>query len=172
MRYVYLYVPTVRLIIIQGLHSTLFLPQWIHISRWYNFIPLPLIGQMCTLIKLVRAVDSAMEPLDQLYFVYNSESESVFLAFKSSDLEPHLLEVVSIQELLLHRNYSYELQLVIHSMAHQLAKKAAEEAAMFARLGGLSHGRQRRHVSFTCDGWYRYIGREHNYDSDELPDLV
>ncbi|KAJ7337601.1 hypothetical protein DFH08DRAFT_939060 [Mycena albidolilacea] len=137
-----------------GLHSTLFLPQWIHISRWHNFIPLPLIGQMCTLIELVRAVDSATEPLDQLYFVHNSESESVFLAFKSSDLEPHPLE------------------LFIHSMAHQLAKKAAEEAAMFARLGGLSHGRQRGHVSFTCDGWYRYMGPEHDYDSDELPDLV
>jgi hypothetical protein len=47
-----------------------------------------------------------------------------------------------------------------------------EETAMFARLRGLSHGRQRGHVSFTCDGWYRYTGEEHNYDSDELPDLV
>jgi hypothetical protein len=64
------------------------------------------------------------------------------------------------------------MQLVIHGMARQLAKKAAEETAMFTRLGGLFHGRQRGHVSFTCDGWYRYTGEEHNYDSDELPDLV
>jgi hypothetical protein len=56
------------------------------------------------------------------------------------------------------------------TMTHSLAKKAAEETAMYARLGWSSHGtRWRSHITFTCEGWYRYM---HDYDSDELPDLV
>ena len=58
-------------------------------------------------------------------------------------------------------------------MTHSLAKKATEETAMYARLGWSSHG-TRRHIriTFTGEGWYRYTGKEHDYDSDELPDLV
>jgi hypothetical protein len=39
-------------------------------------------------------------------------------------------------------------------MTHSLAKKAAEETAMYAKLGWSSHGtRQRSRITFTCEGW-------------------
>jgi hypothetical protein len=58
-------------------------------------------------------------------------------------------------------------------MTHSLAEKAAGETAMYARPGWSSHGtRQRSRITFTCEGWYRYTGKEHDYDSDELPDLA
>jgi hypothetical protein len=54
-----------------------------------------------------------------------------------------------------------------------IAKKTADESARYARLGLLSLGGGHGHIGFSCDGWYRRTGEEHDdYDSDELPDFV
>jgi hypothetical protein len=143
----------------------------IHISCWHNVVPLLLRPRMCTLIELVKADDgtSTERTMYQLYIVQFPWSEHIFLGFKTTWSWGAILRI--LKHFL--RWLIYITQALIDTMTHSLAKKATEETAMCARLGWSLHGTRRcSHITFTCEGWYRYTGKEHDYDSDELPDLV
>jgi hypothetical protein len=64
------------------------------------------------------------------------------------------------------------MEVLIDTMTFFLAKKAASEAATYAGLNLSYFIGRGRHIGITCDGWYRYSGERHDYDSDEVPDLV
>jgi hypothetical protein len=44
------------------------------------------------------------------------------------------------------------MEVIIHTTARRLAKKAAEETAIYTRLGLASRGGLSGHINFTCDG--------------------